>query len=128
MKIELERYPGEYAIVKLDSGVDIKALTEKATFLSFTKTDQELSLVIDMEHAPMGLEQSNNWGLLKIRGPLDFTLVGVLNQVLEPLSANGISIFAISTFDTDYLLIKSDQMDHACQILSADFTIHERMD
>ena len=124
MNIELERYPGEYAIVKLEEEINIQTLAEKATFLCFTRTDDEFSLVVDMAHAPRGMEQSSNWQLLKIRGPLDFAMVGVLNQVLEPLSVNGISIFVISTFDTDYLLIKSNQVDQACQILSAEFTIH----
>ena len=73
------------------------------------RTKDELSVVLPSENIPTDLKDvktEGGWGCLKIEGPLDFALVGILSSISEPLAAAEISIFALSTYDTDYILVK----------------------
>jgi hypothetical protein len=85
---------------------------------SIVRTDEELSVVCAAEDASSDAEVSRGWRALKVAGPLDFALTGVLASLAEPLSEAGISIFAISTFDTDYILVKEADLDRAVEVLS----------
>ena len=66
---------------------------------------------------PEELNAERNWRALKVKGPLDFSLTGILSSLLTPLANAGIPVFAISTFDTDYLLLKQDQLREAIRLL-----------
>jgi uncharacterized protein len=91
----------------------------KGAFTSITRTSEELSIVCPEGLAPKTSKQEPGWRLLKIEGPLDFSLTGILASLANPLAMAGISIFAMSTFDTDYLMVKEKKLDDAVQVLTA---------
>jgi uncharacterized protein len=82
-------------------------------FFCAIRTDDELSLVTDDALVPEGVACERGWRALKVEGPLDFALTGVLAALAVPLADAQIPIFALSTFDTDYVLVKSDRLDDA---------------
>jgi uncharacterized protein len=86
-------------------------------FTSITRTPQELSIVCAQARVPQNIQAERGWRALKVDGTLDFGLTGILASLASPLAAAGISIFALSTFDTDYLLIKEDRLDQAIDSL-----------
>lgn len=89
------------------------------SFLSITRTADELSIVCPQTTIPDGVRCEPDWRCLKVEGPLDFSLTGILAQLAVPLAQAAISIFAISTFDTDYLMVKADRLDQALATLQA---------
>lgn len=123
MELELKPLDLDLSIAKLSESIGLDELTRKANFISFTKTEQEISLVIDTESLPENRFASTGWKAIMISGPLDFSLVGILQQVIQPLAENGITIFTISTFDTDYILVRQDQAKRALDILGEKFVI-----
>jgi hypothetical protein len=82
-------------------------------FVSITRTSDELSIVCDERDVPSGVTADRGWRALKIEGPLDLSLTGVLVSVAAPLAEAKINIFAIATFDTDYVLVKADRVTEA---------------
>ena len=125
MEIELQLMDLDLAIAKLSDTDKLGELIGKAKFVSFTKTGDEISLVIDIKNLPNHQFANVGWKAFKIIGTLDFSLVGILQQVIRPLSENGISIFAISTFDTDYILVKEEQVEIAVDVLQKTFKINK---
>jgi len=100
-----------------DQTIPSWAQQSKQSFVSITYTEDELSIVCPLELIPDGMQCEKPWKAIKIIGPLDFGLTGILSSLTVPLAQNGISIFAISTFDTDYILIKENDLDNAKRIL-----------
>ena len=93
-------------------------LNDKFVFLS--KTDEELSLVCLTKAVPHNtLQRDDGWKALRIQGELDFSLVGLLAQIATILAAQQISIFAISTYNTDYILVKEQNCAAAVKVLAA---------
>lgn len=88
-------------------------------FFSATRTAEELSVVCLEEDAPPTARQESGWSCLRVEGPLDFALTGILASLAVPLAEAGVSIFAISTFDTDYLLVKTASLSTALEALRA---------
>jgi hypothetical protein len=88
-------------------------------FFSVTRTDEELSIVCAQEHVPEHTQAERNWIGLKVLGPLDFALTGILANLATALAEAGISIFAVSTYDTDYLFIKRTDLVRAEVALTA---------
>jgi len=123
MELELKLIDLDLSIAKLSESINLDELTVKAKFLSYTKTEAEISLVIDSDNLPESQFASDGWKAIKINGPLDFSLVGILGQIIRPLSEHGISIFTISTFDTDYILVRQEQTERALKVLSETFKI-----
>ena len=108
---------GEYSIFKLEKDGDMN-LPVPEGFVSYTRTGEELSLVCRSGAVTGCLKEESGWRLLMVEGPLDFSMTGVISSISGPLAGAGISIFVISTFDTDYLLIKSDRVRDAARVLS----------
>lgn len=82
------------------------------------KTDEELSLVCETEYAPeKTLAREDGWRGFRIRGVIDFSLVGVLSELSAVLAENGIGIFAVSTYNTDYILVKEERFREALKAL-----------
>jgi len=106
-----------FAICRLEPKADIPSWALAGDFFSVTRTKEELSLVCPEEMVPEGTHCEKDFRSIKVEGPLDFTLVGVLASLTEALAQEAISILAISTFDTDYLLVKEAQVDRAVQKL-----------
>lgn len=123
MAIELQLLDLNLVIAKLSEFDNLDEILAKAKFASFTKTEDEFSLVIDKNNLPNHQFVNEGWKAFKIIGPLDFSLVGIILQVISPLSKNGISIFTISTFDTDYILVKKEQLQRAVEVLKEKFEI-----
>ena len=96
--------PGEYSVCRLSPGAGVAL--PKEGFSSVTSTADELSVVCLAKHEPVGSKIETGWSLLKIDGVLDFSLVGILSDVSGVLARAKISLFAISTFDTDYILVR----------------------
>lgn len=92
-------------------------------FISITQTPEELSIVCNQNLVPSDIKAEKNWRLIRIKGQMDFSLVGILKQVIAPLSENEISIYSISTYDTDYILIKDENFERAVQILAKVFVM-----
>ncbi len=105
------------AICRLPPGATLPGWIEENGFVSLTRTPDELSIVCIEEWVPSNVEAERNWRMLKVKGPLDFALTGILVSLISPLSDAGIAIFALSTYDTDYLLLKEENLNRAISIL-----------
>lgn len=84
-----------------------------------TRTTEELSIVAVQDVVPASALADKGWSCFKVHGPIDFSVVGVLNSMTQPLASAGISLFAISTFDTDYVLVKKENVEEAIKVLIA---------
>lgn len=117
--LTLTLLPGEYAVCRLGPDVPLPAWADGGGFAALTRTAEELSLIRPAEVVPDGVRSERGWRLLKFEGPFAFDETGILASVLAPLAAAGIGILATSTFDTDYLLVKSTQLKAAAAALTA---------
>lgn len=116
----LRVHPAPLAITRLGPKDAFPAWASEGSFLSITRTEEELSLVCDDARTPQaGLKTERTWRALKVQGPLDFALTGILARLATTLAQAEISIFAISTFDTDYILVKEEQLEAAARCLRA---------
>ena len=102
-----------FAICRLEPEADIPPWALAGNFFSITRTEEELSLVCPQEVVPDGVQCEKGWRCIMVLGPLDFSLTGILPSLTAPLAEAGITVFAISTFDTDYLLVKADNLQRA---------------
>ena len=100
--------PGHYAVVRLAADAPVPDWSQKGDFTSVTRTSDELSIVCATENLPADVQSSHRWICIKLEGPFPFSQTGVLLSFIEPLSTKGIPIFAISTYDTDYVLIQEE--------------------
>jgi len=117
--VGLSEMIGLFAVCRLNAAAAIPGWATQASFYSLTRTSDELSVVCPQAQVPAGVRCEKGWRGLKVEGPLDFGLVGILASIAAPLAAAGISIFALGTFDTDYLLIKEEQYERAIATLAA---------
>lgn len=118
----LKRLPYELTVCKVSSIEDIDL---NADFYFIGKTDEELSLVCNTNDTPSDTtERDDGWKGFRIEGVLDFSLIGILSKISGILADNKIGIFAVSTYNTDYILVKKGNFDKAMQVLSdAGYTI-----
>src|SRR5215510_4353834 len=112
-------HPEKYAICRLDAGTSVPVWAGGARFLSVTRTALELSVVCEDTMVPEAVHAERDRRLLQIEGTLAFALIGVLASVAEPLARAELSIFAVSTYDTDYLLISEKDLHRATEVLEA---------
>ena len=113
----LEVLPDRLAICRLEPDQADLDWDLGEGLLSVTFTDEEVSVVCEEAHAPGDAEVSRGWRCLRVAGPLDFEMVGVLATLAAPLAAEGVSIFAISTFDTDHILVRHADLERAVAAL-----------
>lgn len=117
--------PGAYAACRLAPDASIPSWAERADgFTSITRTDEELSIVADEAVVPGDVAAERNWVGLRVVGPLDFSLIGILATLTNALAERRISVFAISTYDTDYLLVKRADARRADAALRTVATVH----
>ncbi|MEA4826995.1 MAG: ACT domain-containing protein [Clostridium sp.] len=107
----------KYGVCRLDKTDLIPEWTKDSDFFSITKTSDELSIVCFQDSIPNDVKCERDWRILKIEGPLDFSLIGILASISAILAQKGISIFAISTYDTDYILVKDKDINNAIEAL-----------
>jgi hypothetical protein len=103
--------PDLYAVCRLGAAEKIPAWALASGFCSVTRTGDELSILCSQELVPEGVEAAKGWKSFKVEGKLPFNLVGVLYSLSSTLAQAGISIFAVSTYNTDYLFIKATDME-----------------
>ena len=104
-------------VCRLERDTEVPDWAVKGGLSSITRTPDELSIVCLEQNVPESLQCERGWRALKLRGPFEFSTVGVLVSVAEPLAEAGVSIFTISTYDTDYILVKEEQLDNAATAL-----------
>jgi hypothetical protein len=107
------------AVCRLNPGDAIPSGLAEHGFWSVTHTDQELSIVLPEADVPAGCSAEGGWRCLAVQGPLDLRLTGVLAALSAPLAEAGISLFALSTYDTDYLLVRHADLARAQAALTA---------
>jgi hypothetical protein len=110
---------GTYAVCRLGSDAPIPAWATAGPFVSITRTEEELSIVCPDRDVPSDAVSERGWRCLRVAARLDFALVGVLASLLDPLAEAGIPVFAVSTFDTDYLLTRAGEFPRAVEVLRA---------
>lgn len=112
--------PGRLAIARFaaDAQAPIELLSATG-FLSITRTADELSIVCPEALTERFPQADRGWRAIKVHGPFAFDQVGILASLLTPLAAASIGIFAISTFDTDYILVKAEDLDRAVGALQS---------
>ena len=117
MKLNLKILDGSFSIYRLSPKNEIPIQIYQGQFFSITKTDEEISVVCSSSVHLDSESSETDWSCIKVLGPLDFSLTGILADISAILAKAEISIFAISTFDTDYILIKSEKLQAAKKAL-----------
>ena len=117
--MKLKMLKGEYVVVKLPFDFQIPEQILKFDFYNLARTSDELSLVIrnDENFDYKKFEYEDNWSIFRFDSSLDFSLIGVLDGVIKPLSGKNISVFVFSTFDTDYVMFKTENKFKVISIL-----------
>lgn len=113
--MKLQRLQQDLTVCKVESLEDVDL---SADLFFIGKTDEELSLVCETKDAPAStVEREDGWRGFRIAGTLDFSLIGILSKISTVLAENGIGIFAVSTFNTDYILVKEKNFEKAARAL-----------
>jgi len=115
--VELELLQGNFAIHRLSPSAEIPVEVFNSEFFNITKTVEELSFVCPSSLEINSEQCDNDWACIKVKGPLDFGLTGILAKLCGVLAEAQISIFAISTYDTDYILVKATKANEAVAAL-----------
>lgn len=115
--LSLAILPQRFAICRLSPDEPLPTFLFHSQFFSITKTSEELSVVLSEEIVPSDWKTETGWRCLKVSGPLDFGLTGILASLVMPLSEKGIGVFVMSTYDTDYLLVREENLNKATKIL-----------
>lgn len=116
--MELKRIAHKLTVCKVPSISDIDIA---ADFYFIGKTDEELSLVCRTEDTPaVTVERDDGWKGFRIQGVLDFSLIGILSKISGILAEHKIGIFAVSTYNTDYILVKEENYERALEVLEAE--------
>jgi hypothetical protein len=119
MQLRFRRLPASFAVCRLPPDAPAPVFKTTALFISIRRGAEELSIVCPANQAPQNAKCESPWTCFKLEGPFPFSLTGVLASFLHPLAERGIPIFAISTFDTDYVLVKEEDAAIALQTLRA---------
>ncbi len=116
-QLQLVLLEDTFAVCRLATDDRLPGWATVGPFVSITRTTDELSVVCREEAVPEGVRCERGWRCLRVAGTLDFSLVGVLASLLSPLAEAGVSVFVISTFDTDFLLVKAPELERAAEVL-----------
>jgi uncharacterized protein len=117
MNLTLDLLKETFAVAQLTARAPVPEWAKGDNFISITKTAEELSIVCKEEFIPEGVIVQKGFRCLKVRGPLDFSLVGIMAALTQPLAEAGVSVFAISTYNTDYLMLKNSDLNTAVRAL-----------
>ena len=116
--LNLELVEGSYAVCRLEAAEPLPEWAPARPFVSITRTDAELSVVCPEGAVPPGVRAERGWRCLRVVGPLGFGMTGVLASLAGPLSSSGVSIFVVSTYDTDYLMVQERDLERALDALA----------
>lgn len=116
--MELKRLEYQLTVCKVADFSDIRT---ESDFYFIGRTDEELSLVCKTEETPSNtIERDDGWRGFRIQGVLDFSLIGILSRLSGILAEHRIGIFAVSTFNTDYILVKEENFERALSVLESE--------
>ena len=118
-QLTLALLPQKFSVCRLAADAEIPDWATRGVVYSVTRTGDELSIVCESKFVPSGVKAEKGFRCLKLEGPFPFEMTGVLAAVLEPLARARVSIFAISTFDTDYVMVKEKSLAKAMRVLRA---------
>lgn len=125
--LTLQLLPGRYAICQLPAGAETPAWAQRDELLAIVYTPEELSLVCMQKCVPPETRAQRDWRALRVNGVLELTMVGVMASLSSALAEAGVSLFAISTYNTDYLLVAEAHLEVAVQALrQAGYRVHPR--
>jgi hypothetical protein len=113
--VKLNQFPETLAVVRLGPGSEIPAWAESSSIFSVTATATETSVVCAGRSVPTKAVHHKPFTAFSVEGPLDFALTGVLVELLTPLAEEEISVFTISTFDTDWILVRTSEAERAAE-------------
>ena len=114
--MKLQKLPYALTVCKV---AELSDINQTADFFFLGKTDEELSLVCLTKDVPQRtIERSDGWRGFRIEGTLDFSWIGILSKLSAILAENKIGIFAVSTFNTDYILVKAENFERAVDVLA----------
>jgi hypothetical protein len=116
-QLKFRQLRGSYAITRLAPDAPIPAWATSREFISITRTADELSIVCPAGNIPTDIAAGPRWACLRLEGPFLFSQTGVLLSFIQPLSGNGVPIFAVCTYDTDYVLIQEEHMGGVVELL-----------
>ncbi|WP_228486459.1 ACT domain-containing protein [Paludibaculum fermentans] len=117
--MQFRQLKGSWAVCRLGAEDAIPDWAGRGPFVSITRTPEELSVVCPADQAPDGIRAQAGWACLQLAGPFDFALTGILASFLQPLAEAAVPIFALSTFDTDWVLIPEPHLARALDALRA---------
>ena len=112
-----ELFAPPFAVVRLEPSSEFPSWVEGSEFLSVTRTRNELSVVCEERLIPPGVVAERGWRCLELEGPIPFDQTGVAAAFLEPLARAAVGVFVVSTYDTDYLLVKEERLAAAITAL-----------
>ena len=115
----LDRIPGTFGICRLSPKARIPRWVHRSVFFSVCRSPNELSILCEDRLVPKGVSCEPGWSAVKVAGTLDFSLIGVLASLANPLAEAKIGLFTVSTFDTDYLLVREKRLEDAIRVLEA---------
>lgn len=119
-QLKLSLLKDMYAICVYPHIASIPEWALMTSLCSITRTEKELTIVCPQGVVPAGNECDKNWRCFRIEGSFDFNQIGVISSLATPLAEGGISIFVVSTYDTDYILVKEEKVGHAITVLTND--------
>ena len=119
-KLSLKILPDRMAVCRFDPAAPLPDWIEETGFYSLTRTEAELTIVCPEAHLAPGTTSDVGWRCFKVRGLLDFSEIGIIFSVTRPLAENGVSVFVISTFNTDYFMVKENDLAKAVEALTAE--------
>lgn len=117
MKLTLTVLEGSYTVHRFSADAPVPETIEQSKFYSVTRTDEELSLVCESSIDLNAPKSETDWRIIRVVGPLDFSLTGVLAEISSILASAGVSIFAVSTFDTDYIFVREYCLKEALKVI-----------
>ena len=117
LNLTLSVFPQTFAICRLHPDGVIPPWALIGDFVSLTRTREELSIVCPQENVPADAQAERGWLCLKVEGPFDFSVSGVHASLALPLAEANISVLAIATYETDYLLVRENDLDTAISAL-----------
>ena len=116
--MELKRIDCKLTVWKV---TEVSSINLESNFYFIGKTDEEVSLVCKTEDTPINtVERDDGWRGFRIQGVLDFSLIGILSKLSGILAEHKIGIFAVSTYNTDYILVKEENFERALNVLAAE--------
>jgi len=118
-KLTLKILPNRLAVCRLKADAPLPDWIDESDFSSITRTEKELTIVCDEVLVASGTTSETGWRCIEVEGPLDFSEIGIVFSLTQPLAEIGVAVFLISTFDTDYLMVKEKDLAKTIDTLTA---------